>query len=44
MSEEKRIELYDGHQAYLAENCERDAEKDRRREAEKADHYRQFIS
>lgn len=35
--EEKRVELYQGHQAYLADKAARDAEKEKRREAEKAE-------
>jgi hypothetical protein len=35
--EEKRVELYEGHQAYLADKAARDAEKEKRREAEKAE-------
>jgi hypothetical protein len=33
--EDKRAELYEGHQAYLADKAARDAEKEKRREAEK---------
>ena len=37
VSEATRAELYEGHQAYLAQKAERDAERAAAREAEKAE-------